>query len=286
MHAARSARSSPLVALLFLLPVFPLLLLPTSATAQTELTAPPLVSPPAAAPLEDPAADRGFIAPTALTLPANTLVASNYELFFAGLTYTALDQLQATFNLYLPSLVPGGSDDGAMASLGLKFQALRLWRFRLALMAGVDTLGQEKDATGTARESFIASLEPRLGAVLSLCLTADCHSLLTAGTQVTREDELVDAPRGDAGLLASASVIVRLRPRAKLMAEVTSTVRRRSPHAAHAQPGHDGGSGLAIAALGLRVFRPHVAFDLGVLAAISGQGGAMLPYGSLTWRFY
>ena len=285
MQATRSARSSSVAPLLLLLQAVLPLVLPTSAAGQTELTAPPLVSPPATAPLEDPAADRGFIAPTALTLPANTLAASNYELFVAGLTYAPLDRLQATFNVYLPSLVPGGSDDGTMANLSLKFQALRLWRFRLALMAGIDTFGQEKNATGTARESLTGSLEPRLGVVLSLCLTADCHSLLTAGTQVTREDALVDAPRGDVGLLSSASVMVRLRPRAKLMAEVTSTIRRPSPHAANAQPGHDGGSGLAIAALGLRVFGPRFALDLGVLAAISGQGGATLPYGSITWRF-
>jgi hypothetical protein len=223
---------------LFLALALPLALsaLPASALA-TSPAAPAQVSQAGAPPTssnvdegvrEDASLDHGFLAPTALTQPAHSLVVNDYELAILGVSYAATDRLQL-------SATVAPSPFGALVFGNAKWQALRTERLRLALQGGIGTSGFH------------------MGAVTSVCLTAGCHSLVSAGVVFVPMLTVNDG----APFIYSGSLIQRLGEEVKLVLEVSSGGLLRSSGSGFA---HFHG---AVASGGLRFFGRRFSFCSG-----------------------
>jgi hypothetical protein len=222
--------------------------------------------------VDDPHADRGILLPTALTQPAGTVSISSYELLLAGLTVGITDRLQASVTGLVPVL-------GIQAVLGnVKFQLLHQGAVRLALNGGVSyTRSSEDDHHDHpgAEEPGNHQVMPHLGASLSLCLTDDCQSLLSASVQFLTNPTGRSLGQTDAGY--GASLIMRISEHTKLVLEANSNAELNpSPHQAAS----------VMATGALRYFNKQVALDGGIIGLVDAYGTILpVPYVAGSVRF-
>jgi len=202
---------------------------------------------------EDPSLDHGFLLPTAMTQPKGSVTINDYDVVVLGVGYSPTDSIQLSATVAPVPFV------GAVVVGSLKWQVLREGRFRMALQGGGGTTGLH------------------LGAMLSACLRADCHSLLSANITALPTVSL----DGAAPVIYGASWIQHLGYEAKVIVEVVSGASLDS-----SQYGVDQMDG-ALATAGLRLFGRHFAVDLGVMGRVGSAftEGTVLPYLSASARF-
>ena len=154
--------------------------------------------------LEDPNADRAWLAPTALTQPAGSWSFNDYELAMVGLTYGVTD----TFQISGSTLLPLVRDQPFYGNIAAKAQVVRSGRTRLAAH-GVLTYASD------GSEGFSVGA---VGGAGTLCLDDDCHSMINgylATAFAMTEDDGNEFP-----VLLSASVVGRLNKHVKLVGEI------------------------------------------------------------------
>jgi hypothetical protein len=214
--------------------------LPTMAFAQD--VRPPMTPPPAPAPapvpvqvaqpapvpqaaplpegvdlaqLEDPNIDRSFLLPTAQTQPAGTLSFNDYELILLGLTYGVTNDLQVSVS----GLAPIVEDMPVWVTGAAKYRFLKQGRVRMAAQAGFTHLADGDD--GDEFDDDDSFTIGHLGVLGSLCMTDDCHSMLTASAQFIQPLSDREDTEGTA-VIYSASALIKVSPHVKLMLEVAS----------------------------------------------------------------
>jgi hypothetical protein len=226
----------------------------------------------------DPAIDRGFLLPTAMTQPKGTLTYNNYEVVLHGLTYGVTDRVQVSATVFTPV----GNLLWGLA--GLKAQVVATPRFRLALQgtaggATHETGNTESVGAGAAyrRESrgFLGS-----GLFASLCLDRECASLLSAGASHT---SALGGPGAEHVFLYDSSLVVRVSDGVKVLGEVTTGQGGTSTDLT--EPG-----GLLVS-YGVRFHGKRVAGDVGFVKPYARQGSdgifpLGLPFVSLSARTY
>jgi hypothetical protein len=221
---------------------------PPSAVA----AAPPVVTTDSATGIhEDVSLDHGFLVPTALTQPAHTLTINDYEIVMVGMTYGITDRLQLSATVAPTPFV------GALVIGSAKYQLIGEGRFRMAVQAGVSSVGFH------------------LAGMASGCLSADCHSLLSANfTFIPTLGSQSEAP-----FLYGASWIQHLGGEVKLVLEVTSGGSLGSGDEAFQQAKDGFLSG------GLRFFGRRFSADVGLMATLTDPGRRVLPFISGSFRF-
>jgi hypothetical protein len=182
---------------------------PPAAPVEAAPTPPP--PPPAEPPPEarstvdkgtilDANAGRSFLAPTALTEPAGTWSFSDYELMFAGLSYSATDQLSLSATVLLPIY------DGTpfVGLFNAKYQILRSGPIRGALQAAFATVDGASAAV--------------LGGALTVCIDTGCRSTLNGyvGAGFAYEDQSV------VPLTFAGSVVYAVSDHVKLLVEANT----------------------------------------------------------------
>jgi hypothetical protein len=177
------------------------LLVPLAAAAQV---AP--VPPPAQVGLDDdPHIDRVWFSPTAITQPAGTASFNDWELILLGFTYGVSDQFQLTA-MVVPPLF---EDMPFIGMASAKYSVPLGERVHVAPLAGVGYASVDDDS-GFALGA---------GGALSLCITEDCGSLVSAFVYAVWFLEETD----DAFPVAfGASLLARVSRHIKLALEVGS----------------------------------------------------------------
>lgn len=243
-------RSSLACALAFAaLPAATVLAAPPSAAVADSSQVIEAETRPGTAAEEDASIDRGFALPTAMTQPARTFTVNDYEIFAVGMTYAFTDSIQLSLTVVpVPFL-------GTALIANAKWQVLNAGRWHLALEGGY--------STGAVV----------IGSAASLCLSADCHSLLNTNVLVA------PGASDKAAVLYDASWIQRIAPSVKTVVEITSGGWLGSKDAFSAARS-------AIVWGGLRPFSRHVTGDVGLAMGIGDDFGSnVIPFGSLSVRF-
>jgi hypothetical protein len=231
--------------------------------------APPAAPPAASAAAGDPNIDRGFLQPTAMTQPAGTLTYNNYELLLHGLTYGLTDNAQVSLTVLSPIV----QDMPFFAMGSVKWRVLSRGRVHLAVQGSAGYLNESSGLL--SGELYLLGA----GGFATVCLREDCSSLAS----VNATYELV-APSGldqAAHLLVySGSVVHRVSPHVKLLAELTSEAVGTS----------FGGLDAASAALfgyGVRFHTADVAADVGFVLPIGIDSPFLmgLPFVSVSYRW-
>jgi len=227
---------------------------------------------------QDPGADHGLLAPTALTQPGGTVTGSLYEIFGAGITYGIVDRVQLTGVGVAPI-------DGYTRLLtNLKLQVLRRGRTRLAIYGGLTySTGQDsyvlppdpKKPMQTKPEGTETVLSPLAGAALTVCLSDDCHDNFSATAVVRRN---LEDGQWSTDVHYGASFFHRMTEHSKLIVEVDKI-------------GDDAARiGSYLPAGGVRMFWKHLAGDIGFMLVpyINNRNETNylpLPYVSVSARF-
>jgi hypothetical protein len=221
----------------------------------------------------DPNLDRGFLLPTAMTQPAGSLTYNNYELLLHGVTYGVTDNVQVSATVLAPIVKE-------MPLVGLASIKARLYRgdrLHLAIQGSIggaaDVSGRENgDGTSGNRGIFLAGA----GGLASVCLRADCSSLLSASASY----ELA-AGSGDNGgaLVYGVSAVHRVGRHVKLLAELASAGNSRSFDAENS----------ALVSYGVRFYGDSIASDIGFIKPVGFEGSLPvvlgLPFASISYRW-
>jgi hypothetical protein len=117
--------------------------------------------------------DHAWYLPTGETVPTGSVVFTDWELLLAGLKWGVAEGVE----LSAETLVPITSDIPLFVLLGGKLRVLKTDNLRVAINGN---LLYARD-TGGSSDSFTLGA---LGGAASLCLDAECHSLLTGGLQL------------------------------------------------------------------------------------------------------
>ena len=159
--------------------------------------------------LDDANSGRTWLSPTALTPPKGTWTFSNHMLFLVGGSYSVTD----TVALSASTLVPIASDQPFFGYFTAKAQLIRAGKVRVAGHASAvlvtDSQGDDDFSVGT------------LGAALTYCIDAACHSFLNVygGGGFSSETDNSSVP-----IVVSGSLVQRLGKRIKLVLEADSAL--------------------------------------------------------------
>jgi hypothetical protein len=163
---------------------------------------------------DDAAGDQGWLSPTALTQPANTVTIEVDELTVVRSTVTPHDRLQLTVAALLPLF-----GDGWLGSLTAKLRAGDFDRLHFSVLAGG---GVASAITFIAtRERFLSG-----GVAASFCGDASCGRVLSAYVLVSPTQATL--PRGGdartfARFIYGASLIIPVIPHIKVVTEANFT---------------------------------------------------------------
>jgi hypothetical protein len=251
-------------------PVAPAAALPVEVVRAAPL--PPPAGAPAAAidsdldpgQLQDSNIDRAFLTPTAQTQPAGSLVFSDYELLFMGLTYGVTNDFQIT----AMTMVPLGEGAPWVGIFSGKYRLLKTGRLRVAAQGSAIFVREPQIFDDSSQDTaWIYTL----GGVASLCLDDDCASLasVTATTAFSSEGESSNA------FLYSGSLVHRLNRRTKLMLEYVSAAAKSETG------GWDAAEG-GIASYGLRFYSGEISGDIGFMKPVgenSDEADDEMPMG-------
>ena len=219
---------------------------------------------------DDPNIDRAFLLPTAMTQPAGSATYNNYELLLHGFTYGVTDRVQATLTVLAP-IVKDMPFFGIVAG---KWQVASLPRLHVAVQGSAGLLQSFTGAGETATTLGV-------GAFTSVCLRADCSSLLSASATY----QLAMAS-GNAGqvIIYGGSIVHGVSEHVKLLAEITSATGR-GPESGDSFTNIPG----VLASYGLRLHGNKLASDIGFIRPVgSGDDSAFvlgLPFASVSYRW-
>jgi hypothetical protein len=218
--------------------------------------------------LADPNVDRGFMLPTALTQPKNTLTISDYEILLLGLTYGITDRLQLGAATFLAAGGPFFPDRMVLANL--KWQFFRSGNLRLAALLGATYSRSDADhgslPGGGGPHQTTSRLRPHTGLTGSYCVDSDCHSVLSANLIPAANPASSARGRGRSlEVVYSAGGTLRLSEHWKLLLEYSQSVTVSNLPAEITNPS---------LGVGARVFGRHLALDGGVMMLF---GGSVLP---------
>jgi hypothetical protein len=221
----------------------------------------------------DPNLDRGFVLPTAMTQPAGSITYNNYELLLHGVTYGVTDNLQLSATVLAPIV----KDMPFVGIASIKARLYRGRRVHLAVQGSIggatDVSSRENDAVGSGtRGVFIAGA----GGLASVCLRADCSSLLSASA--TYEHASGSGDDGGA-LIYGISAVHRVGAHVKLLGELASAGNNRSFDAQNS----------ALLNYGVRFYGNSIASDIGFIKPIgsdvAGPFVLGLPFASVSYRW-
>jgi hypothetical protein len=244
------------------------------ARAATDGEVPPTVvatPPEARAASDDPNIDRAFLLPTAMTQPAGSATYNNYELLLHGFTYGVTDRVQTTLTVLAPIV----KEMPFVGLVAVKWQVASTDRLHLAVQ-GSAGLGQELTGGGSTATTVGG------GAFATVCLRADCSSLLSAsGTY-----QLVMAASGGTAqtVIYGGSIVHGVSAHVKLLGELTSaTLRDTGTNSAF-----DNAPGF-LASYGVRLHGSSFASDVGFIKPIvNGSNGEFVlgfPFASFSYRW-
>jgi hypothetical protein len=223
-------------------------------------------APAATATSADPNIDRGFLLPTAMTQPAGSVTYNNYELLLHGVSYGITDRLQLSATVLAPIV----KEFPFVGNASLKWQVYRGQRLHLALQG---SLGGGYTSDGDAG-AFMAGL----GGLTSVCIRQDCSSLLSAS--VTYQLISTDRDARNSGLIYGVSLVHRVGPHVKLLAEVAS--------ASLFSSGDLKGNG-GLFSYGVRFYSNNIAADIGFMKPFGGDGADFFlmgfPFASVSYRW-
>jgi hypothetical protein len=221
----------------------------------------------------DPNIDRGFLLPTAMTQPAGSFTYNNYELLLHGLTYGLTDRVQLSVTV----LSPITKDMPFFGSAAAKGRIYTGERLHLALQ-GSATYATAFDE-GTDGIGLLGA-----GALASLCLRADCSSLLSASATYQIGFALGGQADGTAHMLVyGASVVHRVGRHVKLLGELASAAVRAQSQSFDNAPG-------LMASYGVRFHGNSIAGDVGFMKPFLTDKGdddflMGLPFINLSYRW-
>lgn len=223
--------------------------------------------------LADPNIDRGLLFPTGETQPGGTLTLTDYEIFWAGLTYGITDRLQVGV---VAQLIEGGFFlPDRMASGSLKYQVLRRGKYRLSLLLGSVVAQDRPDHHDPYRqpgdEENHYEFAPFGGLAGSIC-DDGCQSMVSANVNLVG-GRGVDDDIG-MGALYAVSLAARTSDHVKLVLEYSSSL-------------DADGLGGHMVLLGVRLFNRHGALEAagGVTSNEEGTTGTPVIFLSGSLRF-
>jgi hypothetical protein len=214
-----------------------------------------LVSAPTA-PLDpgEPHADRVVLAPTAYTHPRGTFFVSSYDVVVLQAGYALTDRTQVSATI-TPPLGQPGEVRLALLDLTLKSAFVRQGLVRVAALGSV---------SGLATNDPDLLLAGRVGAVVQLCFTPECHSSVSLSSNVLLLGPVLLMGNG-------AGAIIRAGRWVSFLAEVDTLI----------PLGREESTANGIlAGGGLRLHGRRFALDLSLL----GGKNAALPLLAVTWR--
>jgi hypothetical protein len=229
--------------------------------------------------LEDPNVDRGMLLPTAQTQPKGSITFNDYELFLMGLSYGVTDNLQVTAT----TLVPITTDMPIFVLSNAKLRLVKQGRLRLSAIGGVGFFNEALSFDDVSPDEEFTTITVHGGAVASLCLSDDCHSLASASVTATRS--FSDGESSDVAFIYGGSVVAKVAKRVKLVGEIMS--------GGDLQNGSFNGADGAILSAGVRFFSEHIAGDIGFMRPLGiddkdgeDDGDFLLgiPFVSFTYR--
>jgi hypothetical protein len=257
----------------------PAFISPAFAAGATDPEAPPATVAAAPAPPAsttgvgaDPNIDRGILLPTAMTQTAGSLTYNNYELLLHGITYGVTDHVQTTFTVLAPIV----RDMPFVGFASIKGQTAVGDRLHLALQG---TLGYANDPSSTVPGNSLFTLGA--GGFASVCLARDCASLLSASASY---ELAFGAGQSDGGIIVyGASLIQRLTPHVKLLAELTSGAVKTPDNDLINTPGF-------LASYALRFHTSNIAGDVGFIKPVGGDSDSAalllgVPFVSFSYRW-
>jgi hypothetical protein len=220
---------------------------------------------------DDPNIDRALLLPTAMTQPAGSATYNNYELFLHGFTYGVTDRVQTSLTV----LAPFVKDMPFFGLLAGKWQVASLPRLHVAVQGSAGLL--QSFTAGSERVTTLG-----VGAFTSVCLRADCSSLLSASA--TYQAAMAS---GDAGqmIIYGGSIVHGVSEHVKLLAELTSATGR----GPSTQDSFNNMPGL-LASYGVRLHGTKLASDIGFIRPITTTGDNSefilgLPFASISYRW-
>ena len=250
-------------------------ILSSTAFAQTPAAGDPtsVVAAPTPAKLgtDDPNIDRGFLLPTAMTQPAGSLTYNNYELLLHGLTYGITDNVQASVTVLSPIVEE------------MPFVGFGAIKARLPLSARVHLAFQGSVGMAHAFDVSAEDLDPTVytiggGAFLSACLRDDCSSIASASAIATKG--FSNGRSSPYAIIYGGSIVHRVRPRIKLLLELTS--------AAAASGGDAENIPGLLASYGVRFHTGSIAADVGFVRPFGEDTGDFLmglPFVNVSYRW-
>jgi hypothetical protein len=247
------------------------------ARAQSAAPAPAVVATPSALPpatASDPNLDRALLQPTAMTQPAGSLTYNNYELLLHGFTYGITDNVQATVTV----LSPITTNMPLFGLAAIKWRLPTGDRVHLALQGSAGALHVSSSGDGG---SSATAYSVGAGALVSVCVREDCSSLLS-GTVSYQLGMAEDSTATTQFIIYGGSLVHRVTPHVKLLAEVTSGAGKVASNS------FDNVSGV-LASYGVRFNASNIAGDVGFIKPITSNGseGLLLgiPFASVSYRW-
>jgi hypothetical protein len=216
--------------------------------------------------------DHAWYLPTGETVPQGAVVFTDWELLLLGLKYGAAEGVE----LSAETLAPITSDMPLFILLGAKLRVLKTNNFRFAVNGN---LLYVRDTSGSSNDSFTLGA---VGGAGSLCLDAECHSLLTGGLQLMFGINTNDSS-GAFVFTPSVSLIGRLGRHVKALIELDGG-------GYHANGQTELGRG-ALLMYGFRFYSSDIAGDIGFARPVCSSGcdtGSLvlgIPLVTFSYRF-
>ena len=224
-----------------------------------EVAAPAQAAPATTTPADppEPHADRVVLTPTAYTHPRGTFFVSNYDLVLLQVGYAPTDRTQVSFTATPPI---GEEDEARFAflDLTLKSALVKDGPVRVAALGSM---------SGLAGDGIGLVMVGRAGAVVQLCLRAQCTSSLAISSNLALLGPLMVLSNG-------VGAIFRVGRRVSILLEANTVI----------PIGREGGQINAFAVGGgVRLHWRRFAADLAILGGVGSTDG-VLPIVALTYR--
>jgi hypothetical protein len=226
---------------------------------------------------EDPNIDRAFLLPTAMTQPGGSGTYNNYELLLHGFTYGVTDHVQLTLTL-LPPMFSGLPFLGIAAA---KWQFVSTPRLHIAIQGSAGVGGEINSHSSEFQTSNdnVATLGGGLFA--SVCLRADCSSLISASA--TYQFAAPESGQNTHLVIYGGSIVHSVSEHVKLLGEVASMAAESSTSSLDNMPG-------VFVSYGVRLHNKNLASDIGFVRPILKNGDSDgflmgLPFASISYRW-